>query len=291
MKRITLTPWLALASLAVGCGAPEIGTTDNPFEEYEEENAVVIGIEEGAEEATYVGTPSDETDCVPVSDNLCVPIDTEGSDWCTGSDADGPIDIIMVDGEVVEVICYPPDSINEKPEVIIDTESEGDVEILENGSGTAITFDESTNGEPIVMDVNIEGNQVSVYGNGPENTIIDGDVTIDGNNVRLRGVTITGNLSISLNRSSVVLCRVLGDVSITTNNTNNSVFVDNDVFGNFLCTSNQNLLTGNDVAGEWEVTSNNNTCANNFAFTDEDEDEWVGDDERGDALLCIEAGE
>ncbi len=281
---------LALAgsmTLALGCQATSIGTTSDPYADYEDENAVVIGAEVDENgDPIYVGAASDETDCVPVSDNLCVPIDTEGSEWCTGNAEGGPIDIIMVDGEVAEVICYPPDSINDKPEVIVDAESSEDIDLLKNGSGTAITFDESTDGEPIVIDLNIEGNQVSIYGNGPENTIIDGDVTIDGNNVRLRGVTITGDLEISRNQTSVILCRVLGNVSITTNNTNNSVFVDNDVFGGFLCTSNQNLISGNDVGNTWEVTSDNNTCANNSAFVDDNGDEWVSADERTDLLEC-----
>lgn len=275
-----------LGASVVACQSPSIGTTADPFGAYEEENATVIGAEDENGDPIYVALPKGEGECVPVSDNLCVPMDATGSDWCSGTDEGGPIDIIMVDGEVEEVVCYPPDSINNKPEVIVDTGAAGDLEILKTGSGTAVTFDPSTNGDPIVMDLNIEGNQVSVYGNGPENTIIDGDVTIDGNNVRLRGLTITGDLSISRNRSSVILCRVLGDVSITTNNTNNSVFADNDVFGSFTCTSNQNLLAGNDVAGSWEVSSNNNTCANNSAFTDDNDNDLVDDSERGEALTC-----
>jgi hypothetical protein len=275
----------ALSLLSLGaCG--DSRTPGSAFEDYEEDNVTVIGGDEagaaGDERITLSG-PKGDGECVEVSDNLCVPVDTKG-EWCEREG--GPVDIVVIDGEVVEVICYPPPGNDGKPEEIIDAGQSGTIDVLQNANNTAVVFDPATNGVPIVADLAIDGNNVSVYGNGPDQTILQGDVTVDGNNVRLRGLTITGDLYLSLNNTSIVLCVVRGNVVMSSEATNGSVFVENDVFGNFTSDSNNNTLAGNDIQGTWTVTGNSNTCDANHSFTDANQDFVVDDPERGASLSC-----
>ena len=274
---------LALGA-AVACG--DSRTPGSAFEDYENDNVTVIGGDDAGasgEERITLSGPQGEGECVEVSDNLCVPVETKG-EWCEREG--GPVDIVVVDGEVVEVICYPPPGNDGKPEEIIDSSQAGNIDVLQSSNNTAIVFDPATNGVPIVADLNIDGNNVSVYGNGPDQTILEGDVTVDGNNVRLRGLTITGNLYMSLNNTSIVLCVIRGDVVMTSEAVNGSVFVENDVFGTFTSDSNNNTLAGNDVQGTWTVTGHSNICDANRAFSDADQDFAVDDAERGDLLAC-----
>jgi hypothetical protein len=95
----------------------------------------------------------------------------------------GPYDIIVVDGEVVDVICYPP--ADDGQTTVVD--GDGDIAVPQNENNTTVTFDEATDGTPIEGDLVIDGNNVAVYGNGIDETVILGNVVLDGNNVRLRG--------------------------------------------------------------------------------------------------------
>jgi hypothetical protein len=250
------------------------------FDPHEDENVAVIG-----DDAVTVSGPVGSGDCVQVSENLCVPVDTEGG-RCEREG--GPVDVIVVDGVVVEVVCFPPADDADRATVTVDGNTQGDIDVVQNANNTTVVFDESSNGVPFAGDVNVDGNDVAIYGNGPDNTIIEGDVVISGNNVRLRGVTIAGNLSITLNSAAVVLSRIHGDVLITKNGT---VFVENDVYGDFTSTSNGNVLVGNDVQGAWSVGGNGSACDENTAFTDGDGSHGIDDGELGDPLVCSTAEE
>ncbi len=293
-----------LGSLLVACGDDSSGggtvtvAPGDPFANAEEENVTVLGAADSSAAAAdpeadtldgsapiLVGSPNGNPDGaeICISDSLCEVIDTNVN-WCERDG--GPVDLIYVDGEVVETICYPPaDDPNRPLEEVTDTEG-GDIDILQNANRTTVVFDESTNGTPIEGDITVDGNNVAIYGNGPDNTIIDGDVTLDGNTARLRGVTITGDLILRKNTVAVVLCRILGNVYLETMSTNNSVLVENDIFGDFISDSNNNLFVGNDVLGEWTHTGNGNTCDQNHSFEDSNGNELVDDGERGGVLDC-----
>lgn len=272
---------LPIAVLAAACGQQRTAGT---YGAHAQENTTVIGSESpsetAGEERLYVSGPTGEGDCVQISDSLCVPADTDGSDWCERDG--GPVDIVIVEGKVQEVICYPPADDPERPTETV-TSTDDDIAVVQSANNTTVVFADSTNGEPIDGDMSIDGNNVAVYGNGPDETIIDGDVTISGNNVRLRGVTVRGDLTIGLNSAAIVLSRVLGNVSISKNNT---VFVENDVFGDLESSMNNTTLTGNDVEGAWRVTGRNDTCDANHAFSDINDDQIVDAAERGALLQC-----
>jgi hypothetical protein len=273
----------------------------DPFQPHESGNVSAIGdTDPDGEPATGGGEPTPESPVlvgapegdvsegepgeVCVEDGLCEVPDVESSSFCEREG--GPVDLIYVDGVVVETVCYPPADDAERPTETIATTTPGEIEIVQNANNTTVTFDGATDGTPITGNISVDGNNVAIYGNGPDNTVLDGDVTLDGNNVRMRGLTITGDLIIRKNNVAVVLCRILGSVRLETSSTNGSVFAQNEVWGDFTSDSNDNVLVSNAVLGSWEHTGNNNTCDGNHLFADADSDEAIGDDERGELLAC-----
>lgn len=269
---------LALGVL-IGCPPPaEINT------EYEEENVTVVGSGSGGE-AVESSAPLAPGECVDVGEACVTPEEAvAGSEWCQGADEGGPMDVIVVDGEVVEVICYPPPK-DDAPIELVD-DGTGDVEVPQTASGTVVSFDHSLDGEPIEGNLNIEGNNVAIFGNGAEDTIIDGNIILSGNNVRLRGVTVTGNVYADQNNVAISFCRILGNLVLEGESTNNSVIVANEIHVNLGSSSNNHLVVANRVQGEVSLTGNNYTCEDNRAFSDENDDDFVQESELGDEIAC-----
>jgi len=300
--------WAALLLSVSGCGSDDRPDTSlkpgDPFAAYDEMNVNAIGdpsASGGSDDSSdpegsfdsadvgtskvLVGTPSGDARQaeVCISDSLCE-VPEEESDFCEREG--GPVDLIYVDGELVDQVCYPPSDDTDRPIVVLDGTEPGDLDIVQMANKTTVVIDPSTNGTPIEGDVHVDGNNVAIYGNGPDETILDGDVVIDGNNARIRGVTITGDLVLGKNKVAVVLCRILGDVRLDKMSTNGSIFAENDIFGSFTSTSNGNLFVGNDVMGAFEHTGNGNVCDGNASFSDDDDDQVIDEDERGEPLDC-----
>ena len=308
MRRLRSMTWACFVLALAACGSSEAEDDKNvlkpgdPFQPYDSGNVSAIGDtdpdgepasggggDSTPESPVLVGAPEGdantaEPEQVCVEEGRCEVPDVEGSSFCEREG--GPVDLIYVDGVVVETICYPPAHDADRPTEIIDTTMPGDIEVVQNANNTTITFDSATDGMPIAGDISVDGNNVAIYGNGPENTVLDGDVTLDGNNVRMRGLTITGDLIIRKNNLAVVLCRILGNVRLETQSTNNSVFAQNEIWGDFTSDSNGNLFVANAVLGAWEHTGNGNTCDQNHRFADADQDDAIDDDERAELLAC-----
>lgn len=269
MKRITA---LVVGLIVAGCGDDDHGLYDS----YDDGNVSVLG-----DDSVTVSGPIGSGDCIAISSDVCVDVDRDDSTWCERDG--GPADVIMVDGVAIEVVCYPPADDASRSTVTIDGTTTGDIDIVQNANNTTVTFDDSLNGTPFVGDVSLDGNNVALYGNGPDNTIIDGNVVVTGNNVRIRGVTITGNLTIILNSAAIVLNRVYGNVEIAKNNT---IFAQNDVYGNFTSTANNELYVDNHVQGTWSVSDGGAVCDDNFAFSDTNGNHVIDDGEGGASLGC-----
>ncbi|MFP4600668.1 MAG: hypothetical protein ACLFVJ_20600 [Persicimonas sp.] len=277
--------------LLTACGADETSGSEWSVEEGDGSET------EYGDETTVVSTPgSTETDVIVSGDpDKCVDIDGEcvdldeakenGGQYC--DDPDAQADIIVVDGEVVDVICYPP---KEDGEQIDETErdEDGDAEVPQTGSGRVVTFDEETDGEPIEGDVVIEAERATIYGNGPESTILDGDLTVRSNHARVRGVTIIGDASfdINANNSALSFCKIHGNLDVAANgfSANNC-----QVFGDVTVSGNDATLTNIGVQGAWEINPSAE-CNGCYSFADENEDFVVDDDEVGEELTC-DAGE
>jgi len=270
----------ATAVTTSACTQRRVAASGDVQTPYADNRTTVIGTDDAGNEVS--GSTNEELapgDCVEIGAQCVV---VEGGDFCERDG--GPSDAIVVDGEVVEVVCYPPPK-DGAPEVVVDADQDGDLDVPQNANNTTVTFDEATDGAPIEGDITIDGNNVAIYGNGPENTIIQGDVVLDGNNVRLRGLTIDGNLTITKNNQAAVLVVVTGDVRIEGNN---DVFTASDVYGNLTVTQNNVVLVQNRVQGAFDAAGGNATCTANQAFTDENQDGAITEAELGDALTCGE---
>ena len=250
---------------------------EDPYQDFEDMDVTVIGGDEEVPIAT--GELTDE-DCLQVTETDCVPVDRDGRYCKTDT---GPADVIVVDGQVEEVVCYEDTDGTAGTSRVLDGNNDGNIDIPQQDNGAVITFDPSTDGKPIVGDVVIDGNNVTFYGNGPDKSIIEGNLLITGNNARVRGIRVTGNVTMDLNTAAFVLSVVEGDLIV---NYNNCLIAENDVFGNIEINGNNTIAVGNSVAKNFENNGDNTICQNNFHFADNDGDKIVADAEIGDAISC-----
>jgi hypothetical protein len=203
------------------------------------------------------------------------------SAWCDRED--GSSEDIRSGGEVLATVCYGPTSGSLAIRVEDENDDGLDLNFPQTRNNEVVVFDEDTNGDPIEGDITIDGLKITIYGNGAENTIIDGNLTVDGNSARIRGITVIGNLVILKNNVSVVESVIHGNVEIRKNN---ALIADSAIYGNVSANSNNNLFVDNDVQGNWEIGGHNGECEENVAFSDEDGDFVIDEDEVGAALAC-----
>ena len=271
MKRTLCSALLFLSS---GCGDDDV-LYQQPYQEYEDGDVTVIGAGDGE---ARVATGAQDGACIEVSGDICTPVERTGQ-YCK-SDS-GPVDVIVVDGQVRQVVCYE-DSSGDGPEEVLKTDS-GNVEVPQQENGSVVTFDESTDGQPIEGNITIDGNDVTLYGNGPDKSIIKGNLTITGNNARIRGIRVTGNVVMELNTAALLLSVVEGNLVIRSNN---NLVAENDIFGNLVNDGNNTILVGNDVGQNFEGEGSGAVCQDNFSFDDSNEDQSVSPEERGDLIEC-----
>jgi len=278
----------AAALVAQGCSEDDAGaapprvdvaqTDDGGQEAYggADDKAVVVS---GSD--TYVVTGDPGNECVELDNGDCVDLTEAKGRYCDEPGAQA--DVVVIDGEVVEVICYPDDD-GGTPIEEVTRDGAGNGEIPQNQSGTVITFDESTDGEPFEGSLNLEAERTTLYGNGVGDTIIDGDLTVSSNNSRVRGVTVTGNLKIDKvsNNAALAFCEIQKDLKVEGNGV---TVVNCQVFGNVDVTGNGCTLLNVGVGGQWNV-NDKTTCDGCYSFDDANDDFVVGDDELGDDLTC-----
>jgi hypothetical protein len=254
-----LLPLLPLA-LVVACGGSDpqpIG--DDTAYTSDPDKTVVIG-----GDGTAVAQPS--SGCVTLPSGECV----EAKSCKPGERRDVVLDSA---GKVVAVVCYPADP---NPPTIDD---DGNVTLDKNQNNGVVAVGD------IGGNVEAQGNNVTVYGQGPEVSIVRGNVVAEGNNFSLRGVTVLGNVEVSGgNNATLVLCVVEGDVKITGNN---NVIADCTVHGNIEIDGVNNVIVGNRVGGTIVVTdAKNSVCDGNVKWVDANGDKIVDPGELGDALAC-----
>ncbi|QED26806.1 hypothetical protein FRD01_06035 [Microvenator marinus] len=198
-------------------------------------------------------------------------------------DAQAQADIIVIEGEVFDVVCYPPDDEGTPIEEVA-IEADGSLEVPQNENGAVIIFPESTNETPLEGDVTLTAEGISLFGNGVENTIIDGNLTFSSNRAQVRGLTVTGNVRIDgvSNNASLTFAKVHGNLEI---NSNGALVANTQVFGNVIVSGNGNSLINIGVQGDWEVNETS-YCDGCYSFEDPNEDFMVADDEIGEDLVC-----
>ncbi len=261
-------------------GSPRVQVTqadgdDAPYQT-PDDRAVVV-----TEDGTYVVTGDPGEECVELDTGECVAITDAKDRYCNDEGAEA--DIIVVEGEVVDVICYPPNDAG-TPIEEVERDGDGDATVPQNANGAVVTFDEATDGEPIEGDLDLQAERLTIWGNGVDETILDGDVTLSSNNSRVRGVTITGDLHIAKNSNNVAaaFCEVHGKLTVESNG---ATVANCQIFGDVTTTGNDITLINLGVGGAWTV-SERTACSGCYSFDDEDEDFDITDEERGDPLAC-----
>lgn len=275
---------------AMACGnqsepsAGDFSVEEGPGDEtgYDEDATVVVDTEDQDKSVIIKG---DANECVDVGNDTCVDPDEarKNADDPHCDDPDARADVIVEDGEVVDVICYPPKEDGTNVEEVAETE-DGETKVPQTENGAVVTFGEDTNGEPIEGDITVDSEQTTLYGNGIDKTIIDGNITVSSNESRVRSMTVDGNVTYTTNsnNSAIAFCKIKGNLTVNSNDFTGTNCV---VFGNVVVSGNNARLVNIGVSGSWEVNSNAD-CKGCYSFTDENEDGTVQKKEKGETLSC-----
>jgi hypothetical protein len=216
-----------------------------------------------------VGTPDS---------NDCVDLDTESGDCVQpqrNCGDNGTADVLLDDsGAVIDVICYPTDGVSVEA-------FEGDVHDL--GNNVVLVFDNADDGADVTGDVTVDGNNVTLWGYGPDTSVLAGDLHIDKNNSVVRGIRVQGDVVIDKNNPSLVDCVIEGDLTIRGNNVSVALC---EVWGKLTIEGENAVLVANEFATAPEVSGKGLRCASNVAFEDRDHDHVLDTDEIGGPIVC-----
>ena len=271
---------------STGCGDDEVAAGSWSVSEgagdetsYGEDTTVVVSPGDDNEGTTIVTGDPDTGECVEL-DGECVSLAEAKEREC--NDATAQADVVVVDGEVIDVICYPPKE-EGTPIEEVGRDADGNVELPQNENGAVIVFDEETDGEPIVGDVTLEAERTVLYGNGVDETIIDGNLTMRTNNAQIRGLTVLGNVKVeqTSNNATISFCKIEGNLTISSNDVS---VLNCQVFGNVDVQGNNAILVNVGVQGEWKA-DDSTRCEGCYSFDDADDDGLVEDIEIGEDLI------
>lgn len=283
---LILTTALLIVCSSAACGPDETASGYSVTEgagddtNYGDNTDVVI-TPGGTQDDQFIVSGEPDGSCVQIED-ACVEIGEAKGRYCDQDGAQADI-ILDENGEVLEVVCYPPPE-SGAPLEEVSVSEDGTVNVPQNASGSVIVFDETTNGEPLEGDITLDAERVSFFGNGVDETIIDGNLSFASNNARARGLTVTGDLSVAKNsnNNAITFCKVHGSVDVQGNGMR---LVNCQVFGDVSVAGNGATLVNIGVQGEWDVNSGA-SCHGCYSFEDEDEDFIVLEEELGDSLSC-----
>lgn len=232
---------MSVLSFVGACGG---ATTESPSPTpYRSGEATIVGAQKGGE-ALAPG------EC---SDAQCDAVARECG-------ADSAADLVLDEnGDVVDVLCYRTDVQVD----LIATDTDDGVVV---GNDTVLVLDGDDDGVDVAGDIEIQGNNAVIWGDGPETSVISGTVDIEKNNAIVRGVRIQEDVTIEKNNTSLAFCVIEGDLIITGNNTTVAECV---VLGAVRITGLNTVLVQNDFAGVSQVLGYNLTCNGNRSFDDE----------------------
>jgi hypothetical protein len=265
MRKLEIVWLCGLLMGSAACGSSE-PRNDLP---YEPNSTSVIGGDYDNPDglALRVRETPDGDECIDL-DGACIKPQKECGDR-------GAADVLLDDkGNVVDVICYPTDGVEIE-------NTEGDIKKV--GNNVVLVLDDEDDGIDVAGDVTIDGNNVTLFGHGPDTSVIGGDLHIDKNNSVVRGVRVEGDVTIDKNNPSIVDCVIEGDMTIRGNNVSVALC---DIWGKLVIEGNNAVLVNNHFASPPEVHGNNTVCASNQAFLDANDDGKVSDDELGAEVAC-----
>jgi hypothetical protein len=219
-------------------------------------------------------------------------VDTPDADGCIDEDADeclkpqeecgddGAADLLVdAKGKPLATLCYPTDGV-----AVVNI----DGDLSDVGNNTVFVLDELDDDADVTGNVTLDGNNVTLFGRGPDVSVIGGDLHIDKNNARVRGVRVLGDVIIDKNNPSLVDCVIEGDLIIHGNNVAVALC---EVWGDVIVDGNNAFMVENYFAHAPEIAGNNTVCSGNVAFEDANADATVADEELAGPIVCAEADE
>jgi hypothetical protein len=239
---------------------------------FENHEVAVIGLDPAH------GDPTDvwfDGHCVWLADGECLLVDTRGT-WCELESV--PMDVVLAFTEITALLCY-----REREPIFYIGQGLGDLLVPHTGVGATVYFVDSTDGEPLIGDIFVRGDEIMMWGNGQNATIIAGSVVVSGDAVQLRGLTIEGDLTVTSSATDLAFVTVRGN--LTTQGTG-GVFARTTVYGNLEVTGPDNVFIENGVQGTMAFAESDNICDGNFRFTDRDTNGAVSADEILGTYVC-----
>lgn len=255
----------ALPLLIGACGGDASGS---PYP-YESNVTAIIGGEYRNSKGIALRTTKtpDGDDCIDVGDDCAKPQKDCGDR--------GVADVLLDDsGAVVAVICYPTSGVSIQ-------DVDGDLDRV--GNNVVLVFDDEDDDVDVTGNVTVTGNNVTLYGGGPDVSVIGGNLDIRKNNALVRGIRVAGDVTIEKNNASIVDCVIEGNLTIRGNNTRVALC---DVWGQIQIEANNTVLVSDRFAALPSVNGNNTVCGSTVIFDDANDDGVVTEDEVGEAFTC-----
>lgn len=226
------------------------------------------------DQTIVIGGDSDEPLTTP-DGNACLEIDNENcirpQEDCGD---DGRADLILDEnGNVVDVICYPTSN---APIETIPAES---VPVNKTQNNAVVVLDAADDGVDIEGDLSVDANNVVIYGESPDVSVIGGDLDVTKNNTTVRGVRIMGDVTVEFNNANFVFCVIEGDVTILGNNT---TFAGCDIWGDLQVSGENAILVSNHLADPGPFAAQGLVCNGNYHFEDGNTNGVIEADELSD---------
>lgn len=182
----------------------------------------------------------------------------------------GPADLLIVDGALKHTFCYASTSSQ-----IITAVATNDLVIAQTGA--VVTFNSATYNQWFGGKLDIEADNVVIYGNGPQTTLFKGDLEIHGHNVKVRGIRIGGEV-VTANPVDLAFTTIAGGADLPSG----SAVVETLIFGSLVLDG--GLVAQSEVQGTFTVT--NSECESNRHVADISGDGLIDQDELGSPLEC-----
>lgn len=185
--------------------------------------------------------------------------------------------VLDAQGKVLDYLCYPAEATLTVEEL---SEKQGD--IAQNENNSVLVLDDADDGVDVEGDLSVDANNVVIYGSSPNTSVISGSLTLDGNNALVRGVRIQGDVTVLKNDVVLAFCVIEGNLVIEGNN---AELLACDVLGSVTVLGNNAKLYGDRIAGPLTI-SGKAECKDSVSFVDTDADRVVDATELGAALTC-----
>jgi hypothetical protein len=186
-------------------------------------------------------------------------------------------DVVVDDvGDVLDVVCYPG-------ALRVQEVSEFPADALIIDSDSVVVFDSMDDGADVLSDVRVTENQVVLYGQGADVSILGQSLDLDGPGTVVRALRVRGDLTIDGNGAKLSLVEVDGALTI---NGDRATVSESVVHGPVHLIGNDTVLGRNLLQGVDHLSGSNLICHLNQRFDDANRDGWIDDTELGGEVAC-----